>query len=158
MYFNAQVSELLRNNDESKEDSESTPLLTSQNAVLVQSSHGDEWEVGGGDKGGNPGNRQRYSSVSELIEEEEDWVQSSMLMKVLMFPALILFKITLPKATKYCFIFTFIVSILWISVLTYAAVWLVQIIGMLLKKISLKRYSYFFFQATHLEYQTPSAD
>lgn len=131
MYFNAQVSELLRNNDESKEDSESTPLLTSQNAVLVQSSRGDEWEVGGGDnKGGNPGNRQRYSSVTDIIEDEEDWVQSSMLMKVLMFPALILFKITLPKATKYCFILTFIVSILWISVLTYAAVWLVQIIGM----------------------------
>lgn len=131
MYFNAQVSELLRNNDESGGDgnTESTPLLTSQNAVLVQSSRGDEWEVGGGDKGGNSGNRQRYSSVSELIEEEQDWVESSMLMKVLMFPALILFKITLPKATKYCFILTFIVSILWISVLTYAAVWLVQIIG-----------------------------
>ncbi|CAG2113953.1 unnamed protein product, partial [Medioppia subpectinata] len=63
------------------------------------------------------------------LEEEEDWIESSCFFKWLLFPMTLLFKITLPKPTKLCFIITFLISIVWIGSLTYVCVWMVTIIG-----------------------------
>lgn len=138
MYFNAQIGELLINeqtdSDSSKcsstESSEETPLLNNTNAILVTGGKGDgtmEWNV---DSNGVGETRRRYSSTTGEGEPEEDnWIESYRWTKYLMFPVLLAFKLTLPKATKYCFAMTFIMSIVWISLLTYVAVWLVTIIG-----------------------------
>ena len=139
MYFNAQVGELLHANSETnsttESTNESTPLLNNKNIILkkkIQTGANDQ------DSQWNIESRHRYGSVTEEGSVDEDnWVESNIFFKVLMFPAMLVFKLTLPKPTKYCFVLTFAISIVWISVLTYAAVWLVTIIGMLYVRLIL---------------------
>lgn len=59
----------------------------------------------------------------------ENWTESHTLLKIVCFPVVLLIKLTVPKPNKHNFFLTFIISILWISVFTYCAVWLVTIIG-----------------------------
>lgn len=126
MYYNAQLGDLV-NGESNEEVCEKTPLLTPGPS---------DWDPTGADyqrRRSSTGSqiRTRMSSMNEDGElEEENWAESNIFIKVLMFPALLLFKITLPKPTKYCFILTFIISIVWISGLTYISVWMVNIIGM----------------------------
>lgn len=80
--------------------------------------------------------RKRLSSISEE-EIEETWVDSSPILKWVMMPIMLLFKITIPKPTSCCFMITFIISIIWISALTYLTVWMCTIIGELFGSVCL---------------------
>ena len=60
----------------------------------------------------------------------ENWAESHMLLKILMFPIVLLIKMTVPKPNKFNYFLTFIISIFWISGFTYLSVWLVTVIGM----------------------------
>jgi len=59
----------------------------------------------------------------------ENWAESHWLLRILMFPVGLLIKCTVPRPNKYNYFLTFACSILWISGFTYAAVWLVTVIG-----------------------------
>ena len=59
---------------------------------------------------------------------EADWTDTCF-MQTILFPFTILFKITLPKPTKFCFVITFCMSIVWIALLTYVVVWMTTIVG-----------------------------
>lgn len=71
----------------------------------------------------------KVAVTSEPSGMPEDWSQSHILLKIICFPIVLLIKLTVPKPNKHNFFLTFIISILWISVFTYCAVWLVTIIG-----------------------------
>lgn len=72
----------------------------------------------------------RLSSMTEDgVIEEENWVESNLFMKIIMYPVQFIFRWTIPKPMGYWFIATFIISIFWIILLTYLSVWMVTIIG-----------------------------
>ena len=71
------------------------------------------------------------SSDQEEDEDEDDWTDNNCFCKWLLMPLKLLFRITIPKPTKYCFAITFTVSIIWIVGLTYLSVWMVTTIGII---------------------------
>ena len=64
-------------------------------------------------------------------EDEDDWTDNNCFCKWLSMPLKLLFKVTVPKPTKYCFVITFTVSIIWVIGLTYLSVWMVTTIGII---------------------------
>lgn len=64
----------------------------------------------------------------ENMEIDTDW-SDNIVIKVIMFPFTIIFFLTLPKPTQYCFVLTFISSICWIACITYFIVWMVTLVG-----------------------------
>ena len=70
-------------------------------------------------------------SGEEEEEDEDDWTDNNCFCKWFLMPLKLLFKITVPKPTKYCFAITFTVSIIWIVGLTYLSVWMVTTIGII---------------------------
>ena len=113
MYFNAQYSNLIDEiNNGSNEEEE--PLLKSDEIINQK--------------------RKRLESTKseraiESIDDDENWIEGNAFIKYLLLPMTILFKITLPKPTKFLFIITFGMSVVWIGLLTYICVWMVTIIG-----------------------------
>lgn len=67
--------------------------------------------------------------LEDESDGDEEWIEKNKFFKCLMFPVNLLFRVTLPKPTKFCFFMTFIISVLWIGALTYVCVWMVTIIG-----------------------------
>ncbi|CAG2173639.1 unnamed protein product [Oppiella nova] len=152
MYFNAQYSHLL---NDSEDSDEKTPLLSEN---TLDKAH-EEWNGGSGvptdqdtddmesaremeeqsvntlsssfeyRKRSRSGSQKRIAFADIEVEDEADWIESNVFCKWFLFPMTLLFKITLPKPTKWCFVITFIVSIIWIGSLTYICVWMVTIIG-----------------------------
>lgn len=123
LYYNAKFGDIIKKVENEENKDEKVPLLSkSSYEPSIR-----EVEAGGLHEG-EP--RKRYASISEYDDDQDsNWVESSKFLKIIMFPMLIIFKLTLPKATRYCFFLTFIVSIAWISVLTYLCVCLTVIIG-----------------------------
>lgn len=64
-------------------------------------------------------------------DDEDDWTANNCFCKWLSMPLKLLFKVTVPKPTKYCFVMTFTVSIIWVIGLTYLSVWMVATIGII---------------------------
>ncbi|XP_054157140.1 sodium/potassium/calcium exchanger 3-like [Oppia nitens] len=62
-------------------------------------------------------------------EDDDNWVNKNVVCKWMLMPMTLLLMITLPKPTKWCFILTFTISVVWIGALTYVCVWMVTIIG-----------------------------
>lgn len=77
--------------------------------------------------------KERVNEKTSLLKKTEEKAEFTdyPVMKCLCFPLLIIFRITIPKPTKYCFFFTFGLAIAWISALTYLCVWMVTVIGRL---------------------------
>ena len=79
--------------------------------------------------------RARIISTKRIIltdvhdQDEIPWFQKISFFKYLLFPMILLFRISLPKPNKCTFILTFILSIIWLGALTYVSVWMVTIIG-----------------------------
>lgn len=65
------------------------------------------------------------------VDVDTDWSDNT-LIKVIMFPFTLVFFLTLPKPTRYCFVLTFISSICWIACLSYFIVWMVTLVGQFL--------------------------
>ena len=155
MFLNAQFAHLIKENDDM--DEEETPLLKNHNKCsieedydnnhledyskieLTKAENGKYKEVrsGSGGSGGSKssGETQLYpklfteeEKVHQKEQEIEDWMDN-WVMKIILFPFTVLFTITLPKPTKSCYIITFIMSIVWIAVLTYVVVWMTTIVG-----------------------------
>ncbi|XP_046919670.2 sodium/potassium/calcium exchanger 5 isoform X2 [Dermatophagoides farinae] len=61
-------------------------------------------------------------------ETDADW-SGHPFIQFLLFPFKIIFFITLPKPTRFCFVITFVSSIMWIACLTYFIVWMVTLVG-----------------------------
>lgn len=59
---------------------------------------------------------------------DTDWSDNTII-KFLLFPFTLIFLITLPKPTRFCFVMTFVCSIVWIASLTYFIVWMVTLVG-----------------------------
>ncbi|XP_054162877.1 sodium/potassium/calcium exchanger 5-like isoform X2 [Oppia nitens] len=85
--------------------------------------------------GANGGGKPNYNSLNGGAKVEDnddggggDWTDH-WLIRTLLFPMTVLFAITLPKATKYCFVVTFLMSIVWIAALTYVVVWMTTVVG-----------------------------
>nr|XP_027194883.1 sodium/potassium/calcium exchanger 5-like [Dermatophagoides pteronyssinus] len=66
----------------------------------------------------------------QLIDDEidTDW-SSHPFIRFILIPFKIIFFITLPKPTRFCFVITFVSSIIWIACLTYFIVWMVTLVG-----------------------------
>ncbi|CAG2111809.1 unnamed protein product, partial [Medioppia subpectinata] len=150
MYFNAQYSHRLTNTGDMDEK---TPLLEGstlekahkewngnsslatdedimESAREMEDQNSHILSTSGDYRARSRSASQKRILLSETeLEEEEDWIESSCFFKWLLFPMTLLFKITLPKPTKLCFIITFLISIIWIGSLTYVCVWMVTIIG-----------------------------
>lgn len=75
------------------------------------------------------GSMKRIVFADVDIEDETDWIDNNIFCKWFLMPLVLVFKITLPKATRCSYIFTFAISIIWIGILTYLSVWMVTIIG-----------------------------
>ncbi|XP_017480341.1 PREDICTED: sodium/potassium/calcium exchanger 5-like [Rhagoletis zephyria] len=60
--------------------------------------------------------------------EGADWTDNAII-RILLFPFTVLFCMTLPKPSRFCFVFTFLSSIMWIALLTYLIVWMVTLVG-----------------------------
>ena len=128
MYFNAKFSEFVNKSETSPGLlNETTPLLTSNK--LDERDLEKEYRA----RTRTSSLRPRLSSMNEdgSIVEELNWIESNVFVKWLLFPACLIFKLTIPKPTKCCFLITFLMSIIWISILTYLAVWMVVIIGII---------------------------
>lgn len=63
-----------------------------------------------------------------LDSNDSDWTDN-IILKIILFPFTMLFCLTLPKPSQFCFVFTFLSSILWIAFLTYLIVWMVTLVG-----------------------------
>ncbi len=61
-------------------------------------------------------------------DDGDEWMDSCFI-KYPLLPTILLFKITLPKPSKRCFVITFIMCIVWVGLFTYVSVWMVTIIG-----------------------------
>ena len=146
LYFIAQLGELeiLDEEDETSEteSNETSPLLSKNHSFLKSTSVklDSSQTILDVEKSGAEKSRERRSSSirprflsmnDECESNVEGWVESNCFIKFLMFPALLCFRLTVPKPQKYScsYLFTFAISIIWISFFTYAAVWLVDIIG-----------------------------
>lgn len=151
MYFNAKFSDYVSNQPTNDPLTEVTPLLGAKT---------EEWDIEDayGRRLSLDHSRPRLSSMNEngSICEEENWIEGNCFVKWLMFPVTLLYKITIPKPTGCCFPITFVMSIFYISVLTYLAVWIVNTIGKIFK-FSIKNLKYCL-QEIHLEFPTLSVD
>lgn len=74
----------------------------------------------------NPSRDATYEPM--LDSNDSDWTDN-IILKIILFPFTMLFCITLPKPSQFCFVFTFLSSILWIAFLTYLIVWMVTLVG-----------------------------
>ncbi|CAG2100284.1 unnamed protein product [Medioppia subpectinata] len=154
MFFNAQYSHLITEAEEEEE----TPLLKDRKKSsieedydnnrledyskieLMKTPNGKYNEIkSNGTKHHNQSQNiesNLYPKLSpanneEVVKPEEDdseWTDH-WIIKTILLPMNILFILTLPKATKFCFVITFIMSIVWIAVLTYVAVWMTTVVG-----------------------------
>ena len=137
MYFNTIYSNAIKNTlaQQAEEETETSPLIKQREPL--EKSH-QEWNTfslsmrstASEYKRARSGSTKRIVFADVDVEDETDWIESNTFCKYFLFPMTLLFKITLPKATKCNFMFTFGVSIIWIGALTYFAVWMVTIIGM----------------------------
>ncbi|OTF83052.1 hypothetical protein BLA29_003000 [Euroglyphus maynei] len=121
MYYNTKLDDLAGGKLSPKIIvSEKTPLLT----VPIEFDANEPRPIA----------RRRLSSMTEEgIIEEENWAESNLFMKIIMYPVQFIFRWTIPKPMGYWFIATFIISIFWIILLTYLSVWMVTVIGYTLK-------------------------
>jgi hypothetical protein len=126
MYFNAQYAHLINNDI----DEEKAPLLNGKAKKVMPTSE-EEWNSVESDyiKRLRSGSNRKLSFRDVLPEEEKDWIEGNCFFKYLLFPLNLLFKLTLPKPNKFCFVITFTMSVVWIGSLTYVCVWMVTIIG-----------------------------
>ena len=153
MFFNAQFAHLIAE----KEDEEEIPLLKDVKKAsieedfdnnhledyskieLMKTQNGKYKEIRtGSQNNGTNGNTKVESNLYPNLHKKEekkiepevdsDWTDNCF-MQTLLFPFRILFAITLPKPTKFCFIITFVMSIVWIALLTYVVVWMTTIVG-----------------------------
>ncbi|KAF7493507.1 Sodium/potassium/calcium exchanger 3 [Sarcoptes scabiei] len=69
---------------------------------------------------------EKSTSIESI--EMTDWADYP-LIQILLIPFKIIFFITLPKPTRFCFVITFVCSICWIACLTYFIVWMVTLVG-----------------------------
>jgi hypothetical protein len=135
MFINAQYSHLITANN-NEDINEKIPLIKKakssiedENAyledyskiVLTKTQNGKYNEI----KNKRSDHDLEKENDDDLIE---DWTDGCF-MRYLLLPMNILFKITLPKPTKYCFVMTFIMSVVWIALLTYVTVWMVTLVG-----------------------------
>lgn len=81
------------------------------------------------------GNKEKQNLLNDLEQSiamdsdiDTDWTDNSFIQFIL-FPFRILFFLTLPKPSRFCFVITFGSSIIWIAFLTYFIVWMVTLIG-----------------------------
>lgn len=81
----------------------------------------------------NPGGVATYEPL--LDSNDSDWTDN-IILKIILFPFTMLFCITLPKPSRFCFVFTFLSSILWIAFLTYLIVWMVTLVGKWMRLVS----------------------
>lgn len=115
MYFNAQYSNLIDEID-NRSNEEEEPLLKSN-------------EINNSKRKRLESTRSERAIESIDDDDDENWIEGNAFIKYLLLPMTILFKITLPKPTKFLFIITFGMSVVWIGLLTYICVWMVTIIG-----------------------------
>jgi hypothetical protein len=135
MFFNAQYSHLITENN-NKDINEKTPLIKKtkssiedENACLEDYSKIELTKTQNGKYNEIKNKRSDHDLEKEDDDDlDEDWTDSCF-MRYLLLPVKILFKITLPKPTKYCFVITFIMSVVWIALLTYVTVWMVTLVG-----------------------------
>jgi len=134
MFFNAQYSHLITENN-NEDINEKTPLIKkTKSSIEDENAYLEDYskiELTKTQNGKYNEIKKRPSHDLEKENEEDlddDWTDSCF-MRYLLLPMIILFKITLPKPTKYCFVMTFIMSIVWIALLTYVTVWMVTLIG-----------------------------
>ena len=147
MFYNAQLANLIQdktkeykkllNNDEkipllkkpkksSIEDEEANQDLS--HIVLIKGNNGYK-EVKNTYKIEEDG--ESSGQEGDEDEDEDDWTDNNCFCKWFLMPLKLLFKLTVPKPTKYCFAITFTVSIIWIIGLTYLSVWMVTTIGII---------------------------
>lgn len=147
MFYNAQLANLIQdktkeykkllNNDEkipllkkpkksSIEDEEANQDLS--HIVLIKGNNGYK-EVKNTYKIEEDG--ESSGQEGDEDEDEDDWTDNNCFCKWFLMPLKLLFKLTVPKPTKYCFAITFTVSIIWIVGLTYLSVWMVTTIGII---------------------------
>nr|XP_027200675.1 probable sodium/potassium/calcium exchanger CG1090 [Dermatophagoides pteronyssinus] len=110
---------------------EKTPLLTVPNEM--DGNGMESLSIPSRSRTNSLSNRRLSSMAEDGIIEEENWAESNLLMKILLYPVQFIFRWTIPKPIGYWFITTFIISIFWIILLTYLSVWMVTIIGDTLK-------------------------
>lgn len=127
IYYNGRVIELMKNFTYSNESvpnsnelnlTESTPLLKQE---LTSNDIGNgkiENEI-----------KENPSTINEIVEQENSWFCMKMIYNFMTFPILILYKLTLPKPGDRTFIFTFIISIIWITCLSYITISSVEFIS-----------------------------
>lgn len=133
MYFNAKFAHLidshsgLRSDDSSVD--EEAPLLQNGNAVKADRSTEGATEVVGLQKTKPDGYRE---ITVHLDEDDGDWLDDNCFFKYLLLPVTLLFRLTLPKPSKFCFVVTFIVSIAWIGLFTWVCIWMVTLISKLM--------------------------
>jgi hypothetical protein len=143
MFFNAQYSHLIAENN-NKDINEKTPLIKKtkssiedENAYLEDYSKIELTKTQNGKYNEIKNKRSDHDLEKENDDDlDEDWTDSCF-MRYLLLPMKILFKITLPKPTKYCFVITFIMSVVWIALLTYVTVWMVTLVGQDSSQLSL---------------------
>jgi len=135
MFINAQYSHLITENN-NEDINEKTPLIKKtkssiedENAYLEDYSKIELTKTQNGKYNEIKNKRSDHDLEKENDDDlDEDWTDTCF-MTYLLLPMKILFKITLPKPTKYCFVITFIMSVVWIALLTYVTVWMVTLIG-----------------------------
>ena len=81
-------------------------------------------------KNNNNNNNNNNRDLSKNDDNNNpSWVDNTII-KLLMLPFWLPICLTLPKPSKYCFVLTFMSSIIWIAGLTYLIVWMVTVVGM----------------------------
>jgi len=135
MFFNAQYAHLIVENN-NEDINEKTPLIKNgkpsiedENGYLEDYSKIELTKTENGKYNEIRHKRPEQGSNDDDEDDlDDDWT-SSCFMTYLLLPVAIIFKLTLPKPTKFCFVITFIMSIVWIALLTYVTVWMVTIVG-----------------------------
>lgn len=151
IYYNGKMIELMKNFTYSNESvpnsnelnlTESTPLLkqelTSNDIGKLTSN--DIGELISNDIGKLTSNdigngkikneiKENPSTINETVEQENSWFCMKMIYNFITFPILILYKLTLPKPGDRTFILTFIISIIWMTSLSYITISSVEFIS-----------------------------
>jgi hypothetical protein len=140
MYLNAQYSHLITKNN--KEDTNDKISIIEKTKSSIEDENEDNSKIQSTKTQNDKNNEIKNKRSDHDLEKEndddldEDWTDSCF-MRYLLLPMKILFKITLPKPTKYCFVITFVMSIVWIGLLTYVTVWMVTLVGQDSSQLSL---------------------
>lgn len=67
--------------------------------------------------------------MNQQLREMANFIVDTGCIYSILFPFILLMKVTIPKPNSQCFVVTFIMSTLWIAGLTYVILWMVSLIG-----------------------------